>query len=98
MADKIIIKNMYGEVILTEPNGNKISAKTVDELMVIMDSKCHEYNNPTVVVESYASDKDQIIDASDLTLLAGMCCWGKDMYEGDCIKFTLTAEYTPENK
>lgn len=98
MKNEIIITNEYGKVALIEPNGNKISTESVEEMMQVMDKKCGEYDNPTVKVETYAGTQDGIIDASDLTILAAMCCWGKNMYFGDCIKITMTAEYMPENK
>lgn len=67
--------------------------------MEIMETKCDEYeNNPTVTVETYVGTQDDVIDASDLTLLAAMCCWGKNMYSEDCIKINITAEYIPETK
>lgn len=96
--NEIKVDNSYGLVTFTEPNGNVIEAKDVESLLEVVESKLDEYDNPKVNITTYASDEQTIGDAMDLTMLAALCCWGRNLYCGDTIKLTITAEYCPEDK
>lgn len=98
-TDNVVsIDTSYGRITAREPDGNVIDAKNIDELADILIPKSRDYGNPKTQITTYVSDDDTISDASDLTMLAALCCWGKQLYKGDCIKLTITAEYCPENK
>lgn len=97
-TNEITVKNAYGQVSLTEPNGAVITASSVEKLLQAVEAKLNDYNNPKVNVVTYVSDEETISDAMDLTMLAALACWGNTLYCGDCIKLTITAEYCPENK
>lgn len=96
--NEIVVENSYGQVSLTEPNGNIITEGSVERLLETVESRLNDYNNPKVSVVTYASDEQTIGDAMDLTMLAALACWGNRLYCGDCIKLTITAEYCPEDK
>ena len=88
----------YGRISVKEPDGNVIDAKNIDELADILIPKSRDYGNPTTQITTYVSDDDALADAADLTVLAALCCWGNQLYKGDNIKLTITAEYCPEDK
>lgn len=92
------IDTSYGNIQAIEPDGNCLKAKSINELLETLESRIDNYNNPTVNVTTYANDDDSISDAMDLTMAAILCCWGKQLYHGDAIKITITAEYMPEEK
>ena len=90
------IDTSYEEISIEKSDGNIVKAKDIDELMDVLlpESK----NNPTIQVITYASNEDTLGNACDLTVLAALCCWGNQLYKGDSIKLTITAEYCPEDK
>jgi len=99
MSNRISIEKKYGKFIFTEPDGTVVNAVDVERLLETVESRLDNYcYNPTVSVTTYASDEKSIQDAMDLTMLAALSCWGRELYCGDCIKITITAEHCAENK
>lgn len=98
MKNIVKIKKEYGYYILTDPDGTEMSFKTFDEFSDYMESHINTYDNPKVECEMYVNDKDSIIDATDVLIIVAMSCWGKQLYQGDCIKLTMGANYVPEDK
>ena len=68
------IDTSYGRISVKEPDGNVIDAKNIDELADILISKSRDYGNPTTQITTYVSDDDALADATDLTVLAALCC------------------------
>lgn len=95
---KMKIEKAYGTFEITEPDGNVIKVKDVDSAITVLNDKIDKYDNPDVEVVTYASDEKTIEDAMDLTMIAAMCCWGKQLYTGDSIKLQIHATYQPEEK
>ena len=94
----IEIKKEYGKFNVTLPNNEVLTFNSSDELLSAMESRLNEFDMETVEVVTYAFDEDTIIEATDLTMLAALLSWGKQLYVGDAIKLTIKAEYEPENK
>ena len=94
----IEIKKEYGKFNVTLPNNEVLTFNTSDELLEVMETKLNDFDMETVEVVTYAFDEDTIIEATDLTMLAALLSWGRQLYVGDAIKLTIKAEYKPEDK
>lgn len=94
----ITIIKEYGKFKVTLPNDEVLNFSNSDELLDTMESRLNEFDMETVEVVTYAFDEDTIIEATDLTMLAALLSWGKQLYVGDSIKLTIKAEYKPEDK
>lgn len=94
----IEIKKEYGKFKVTLPSKEVLTFNSSDELLSAMESRLNEFDMETVEVVTYAFDEDTIIEATDLTMLAALLSWGRQLYVGDAIKLTIKAEYKPEDK
>ena len=94
----ITIVKEYGKFKVTLPNDEVLNFSDSNELLDTMESRLIEFDMETVEVVTYAFDEDTIIEATDLTMLAALLSWGKQLYVGDAIKLTIKAEYKPEDK
>jgi hypothetical protein len=94
----IEIKKEYGKFKVILPSKEVLTFSNSDELLSAMESRLNEFDMETVEVVTYAFDEDTIIEATDLTMLAALLSWGRQLYVGDAIKLTIKAEYKPEDK
>lgn len=92
------IKQEYGTYHVLENQKEVYKTNSLDELNAFMDERVGNYEEETVEITTYVSCEDDCVKATDLTIIALAGAWGKRMYEGDCLKLTMKAEYVPENK
>lgn len=94
----IEIEKSYGNFTMKLPEGKVINYNNIDELIEHCKAIQDNFEMQTTKVTTYVFDDETITEAMDLTILASMLTWGKQLYSGDCIKLTIKAEYCPENK
>jgi len=94
----IDIKKEYGMYYIKDADGTEYQFKNIEELSKHIESKTDTYHQETTKASIYVSDEESILEASDLMIAAAVASWGCELYSGDCIKLTITAEYCPEDK
>jgi len=94
----IVIEETRQGFDFKEPDGNVIEGADIESLMKIVEPRMEMYNNPKVSATMCVADVESINEAMDLTALAALCCWSRNLFVGDSIKLTITAEYCPESK
>lgn len=94
----IKIDKSYGSISITNPDGSGAIFTNMDEFLAHCYNIVDGLEQETVEAVTYAASLGDINAVMDLMEVAYVLTTGKGMYEGDCIKLTIKAEYCPENK